>query len=140
MCITALINHVFKFILCVSYSASCSARATSYGKSHDGFYAIWGESVILPENPFDKLQRVFSNVNIFIRFTFFEVQRLMKPTNPPNKNIFIGDGGLVVEFHRVFKCLGVCAERGRKMGVIFDGLTIWGKGGRENVSRSDIHL
>ena len=140
MCITALINHVFKFILCVSYSASCSARATSYGKSHDGFYAIWGESVILPENPFNKLQRVFSNVNIFIRFTFFEVQRLMKPTNPPNKNIFIGDGGLVVEFHRVFKCLGVCAERGRKMGVIFDGLTIWGKGGRENVSRSDIHL
>ena len=27
-----------------SYSASCSSRTASNGKSHDGLYAFWGES------------------------------------------------------------------------------------------------
>jgi len=82
-----MISHVFILILFVSYSTSCPARTTSNGKSYDGFYAVWGESVILPEKPSKliKLQRVFSNANICIRFTVLEGECLMKAPNPPNE-------------------------------------------------------
>lgn len=107
-----MISHVFILILFVSYSTSCPARATGNGKSHDGFYAIWGESVILPEKPLIKLQRVFSNANTCIRFIFLEAQCLMKAPNPPNEIFLYEDGGLkwLRLFQRVFKCFGVCAK------------------------------